>query len=92
MHQWTRDSYMAHTEFPRKGQKGRTNPFNEACRMRFAEADPWLSKREAAAYRNLSIATLDRQIRRGLFPKGQLLSARRRGWRLSTVSAAPPIA
>jgi hypothetical protein len=51
-------------------------------------ADPWLSKRETAAFRGVSISTLDRMIRLGLFPAGEATSPGRRGWRLSVVRAA----
>jgi predicted DNA-binding transcriptional regulator AlpA len=70
-------------------RNGRNVVDNLARRVRLADLDPWLSKGEVALFRNVSISTLDRQIARGLFPRGQLISARRRGWRLSTVRAAP---
>jgi predicted DNA-binding transcriptional regulator AlpA len=71
-------------------RKGKNRPADEARRARLAEADPWLNKKEVIAYRNVSDATLDRQIARGQFPRGELITGRTRGWRLSVVKAALP--
>ena len=54
-----------------------------------AAADPWLAKREVAAYRGVSTATIDRMIKRGDFPRGEAVSPGRVAWRLSVVEAAP---
>jgi predicted DNA-binding transcriptional regulator AlpA len=47
--------------------------------------DPWLdqfiSRPEAAAARNISVATLNRMIRNGDVPPPVKLSPRRQGWR-----------
>ena len=51
-------------------------------------ADPWLTKRKSAAFRGVSISTMDRMIRRGEFPRGEAISPGRRGWRLSVVRDA----
>jgi predicted DNA-binding transcriptional regulator AlpA len=72
--------------------KGKNVAADEQRRMRLAEADPWLNKRETAAHRGVSIATLDRMVARGLFPRGEMVSPGRRGWRLSVVKSAKPVA
>lgn len=50
-------------------------------------ADPILNKKEAASLVGISVATLDREVAAGRFPKSLVLSVRRRGWRASTVRA-----
>jgi predicted DNA-binding transcriptional regulator AlpA len=52
-------------------------------------ADGHLSKKQVCAIRNVSPATLDRQIRRGEFPPGEPVSPGRVGWRVSVVQSAP---
>jgi predicted DNA-binding transcriptional regulator AlpA len=54
-----------------------------------AAADAWLNKKQTATVRGVSVATLDRMIARGDFPRGEPVSPGRVGWRLSTIKAAP---
>ena len=53
--------------------------------LRAAGADPILDKSLAATLADLSVSTLDRLRKNKLFPQPLKLSARRVGWRLSTV-------
>lgn len=53
--------------------------------LRAAGADPILDKSLAATLADLSVSTLDRLRKDKLFPEPLKLSARRVGWRLSTV-------
>jgi predicted DNA-binding transcriptional regulator AlpA len=71
---------------------GRSVLLAEAQRaLRIVGADPMLSKREVAALRGVSISTIDRMVRRGEFPPGEMVSPRKRGWRLSVVQRAPGV-
>jgi predicted DNA-binding transcriptional regulator AlpA len=63
-------------------------PTEAAWTTLLADSDPWLSKREAAAFRGVSTSTLDRMVKAGIFPKPEAVSPGRRGWRLSVVRDA----
>jgi predicted DNA-binding transcriptional regulator AlpA len=60
--------------------------------LKAAGAAPMLTKREVAALRGVSQSTIDRMVRRGEFPPGEMVSPRKRGWRLSVVQAVPAAA
>ncbi|MFV0371390.1 MAG: helix-turn-helix transcriptional regulator [Azonexus sp.] len=50
--------------------------------------DRIIDMEEAAQLRNISVSTLRRQVRKGLFPAPERISERRIGWRLSVVLGA----
>jgi predicted DNA-binding transcriptional regulator AlpA len=56
-----------------------------------AGADPYLDRRDTARLKGISVRTLSRLIKRGLFPQGDWIAPRKRGWRLSVVQAAPQV-
>lgn len=55
--------------------------------VRIALADPILSKKQTAMFAGFSVSTMERQMKRGLFPKPTRLSDRRVGWPLSALQA-----